>query len=166
MSVVPSSCHWGRVFQHAVGGGVYPSMHLAGGCLHGGVSVPEVSAWGCLPQWMLGYTPSLWIDWLTDACENIAVWYSLADPRGLQRCPWGPKLFHFHAVFVKKSMQNNPTLGVGAPPPREILDPPLILTVSSKSKGWFRKSISSGYFKFMTDKEQERDKCFVTPSAP
>ena len=38
--------------------------------------------------------------------------------------PLESKFFHFHAVF-RKSLQNNSTLGVGAPL-RKILDPPLV----------------------------------------
>ena len=38
------------------------SQHTLGrGCLPG----------GCLPQCMLGYTPLLWTEFLTHACENI-----------------------------------------------------------------------------------------------
>ena len=42
---------------------------------------------------------------------------ALADLRGAPgtRLPWGSKFFHFHAVFGK-NLQNNPNLGVGAPP--------------------------------------------------
>ena len=58
----------GCVSQQALTrGSVYPSMHWAGGCVCWGVSAQGgvcqggvcqmVSAWGCLPQCMLGYTP-------------------------------------------------------------------------------------------------------------
>ena len=36
----------------------------------------------------------------------------------------GSKFFHFHAAFDKK-LVSTPTLGVGAPTPSKILDPPL-----------------------------------------
>ena len=41
---------------------------------------------------------------------------ALVDLRGAPETPPGSKFFHFHAVFGKKNLKNNSTLGVGAPP--------------------------------------------------
>ena len=62
MRTVRSSGRREGVSQHALGRGVYPSMHWAGGVCLGR---------GCVPQFMLGYTHPFPVDRMTDACENI-----------------------------------------------------------------------------------------------
>ena len=41
--------------------------------------------------------------------------------------PWGPKFFHFHAVFGQKNRFAHPLWEL-APPLGKILDPPLVMT--------------------------------------
>ena len=69
-------------------------------------------------------TPPPWTEWMTEACENIT---SGGSKGGCQGCapPWGPKFFHFHAVFDQKNRFAHP-LGELASPLGKILDPPLI----------------------------------------
>ena len=64
-----------RPLQWQPRGGVCPSMHWAGGCIPActgqGECLPRVCLPGGCAQCMLGYTPTLWTEWLTDRWKNI-----------------------------------------------------------------------------------------------
>ena len=65
---------------------------------------------------------------------------SLADPRGGARDarpPWGSKFFHFHAVFGK-NVKNNSNFGSWRPPLGKILDPPLILSIGTGVRYYYK----------------------------
>ena len=59
---IPAYTGQGGVSQHALGRGVYPSMHWAGGCLPRRV---------CVSQHALGKHPPL--NRMTDRCKNITL---------------------------------------------------------------------------------------------
>ena len=53
-------------------------------------------------------------------------WYTLADLRGAPGTPPGVQILSFSCSFRQKNLQNNPNLGIGAPPLGKILDPPQV----------------------------------------
>ena len=60
------------VSQHALGRGMYPSMHWRGGCFpRGSVCPGGVCPGWCVPQHPLRQTPPLRTEWLTDRYKNI-----------------------------------------------------------------------------------------------
>ena len=58
------------VSQHALGGGVYPSMHWAGGCIPACTRQKGVCLGGVCPGWCDRHPP---VNRMTDRCKNITL---------------------------------------------------------------------------------------------